>query len=325
MRVIIAGPEVVADVRGAVVAVGNFDGLHRGHLALFDAAKQAAAGAAAGAAPVGVVTFDPHPVRVLAPHLAPPLILRNDEKEAGLRKLGIDVLYVVPFDRALAALPPQAFIDDVLVKRLGVKGVVVGAGFRFGEKAKGSIEDLRRAFGDLAIEVPVVSDGNLVCSSTKIRELVAQGDVAAAALVLGHPYFVEGEVVTGDARGRTIGIRTANVESKRELLPKVGVYATRAVLPDGSVKGSVTNVGLRPTFAGQSGIRIETHIFDVDADLYGKPLKLEFISRIRDEQKFANVQALLEQIHLDIAAAKVLISGPMSGLLISGLISGVLG
>ncbi|MDP2342899.1 MAG: bifunctional riboflavin kinase/FAD synthetase [Deltaproteobacteria bacterium] len=301
MKVFVAGPGSVSDLRGAVVAVGNFDGLHRGHLALFAAAKKLAAG------PVGVVTFDPHPVRVLAPHLAPPLILRNDEKEAGLAKLGIDVLYVVPFDAALAALPPQAFIDDVLVKRLGVSGVVVGAGFRFGEKARGSIEDLRRAFGERAVEIAVVTEGNLVCSSTKIRELVMQGNVDAAGLLLGHAYFVAGEVVSGDARGRTIGIRTANVESRRELLPKVGVYATRAVLADGRVKGSVTNVGLRPTFAGQSGIRIETHIFDLDADLYGQELRLEFIARLRDEQKFANVEALLAQIHLDIAAAKAVL------------------
>ncbi len=309
MKVFVAGPDAVSEVRGAVVAVGNFDGLHRGHLALFDAARTAAAGG-----PVGVVTFEPHPVRVLAPQLAPPLILRVDEKERALRDLNIDVLYIIPFDAALAALPPRPFIDDVLLKRLGAKGVVVGAGFRFGAKAKGSIADLRQAFGDLAIEVPVVHEGGLVCSSTRIRELVLQGLVDDAARLLGYPYFVEGAVVSGDARGRTIGIRTANVDSKRELLPKVGVYATRAVLPSGVVKGSVTNVGLRPTFDGTAKeIRIETHIFDLDADLYGQRLRLEFVGRLRDEQKFASVDALIAQIHVDIAAAKALLAATPKG------------
>ena len=315
MKVVTAGPGTVCDMRGATVAVGNFDGLHRGHLALFSDARQAAA----SGQPVGVVTFAPHPVKVLAPHLAPPAILRPDEKESGLRALHIDVLYVIPFDAALAALSPQAFIDDVLIKRLGVVGVVVGAGFRFGVKARGSIADLRLAFGANAREVAVVTVASghqtLTCSSTRIRDLVSSGDVVGAASVLGYPYFVEGEVVHGDARGRTIGVRTANVESRRELLPRMGVYATRALLPDGTLKGSVTNIGLSPTFqtapaavAGRPAVRIESHIFDLDVDLYGQSLRLEFVGRIRDEQKFVSVDALRTQIQADIASAQALIA-----------------
>ena len=231
--------------RGAVVAVGNFDGLHRGHHALFAAARALAQ--RRGVA-VGVVTFEPHPVRVLAPHLAPPLILRHDEKLAGLQQAGVDVVYVVPFDHALAALSPSAFCQQILVEQLGVGGVVVGEGFKFGHRAAGRFADLQAVFGDAAIAVPSVRDNGYVCSSSKIRELVLQGHVEAAGTLLGRPYAVEGVVVRGDGRGRTIGIPTANVDSQRELMPKVGVYASMAVLHDGRCVASVTNVGLRPTF-----------------------------------------------------------------------------
>jgi riboflavin kinase/FMN adenylyltransferase len=294
--------------QGVVVAIGNFDGLHRGHRALLEATRALAE--RKGAA-VGVVTFEPHPVKVLASRMAPPLILRRDEKLAGLKSLGVDVVHVVPFDLQLAAMPPDRFVDEVLVRRLGVTGVVVGEGFRFGHKASGSIADLRAVFGDDAIAVPVVKEGGLVCSSTKVRELVLGGHVEAAAVLLGQPYFLEGVVVRGDGRGRTIGIPTANLESGRELLPKVGVYATRAMLDDGRVRGSVTNVGLRPTFAGE-GVRVEAHVFDLDEDLYGRRLRLDLVARIRDEQRFAGVPALLARIAEDIAAARRLLAGTPS-------------
>lgn len=286
--------------RGAVVAIGNFDGLHRGHQALFARAKAEAATTKARA---GVVTFEPHPVRVLAPNLAPPLILRTDEKRAGLEAAGLDVCFVVAFDNDIANLSPAAFIKTLLQDRFGVSGVVVGEGFRFGHRATGTIADLRAVFGDRAVEVAAVKEGSLVCSSSKVRELVMLGQVDTAALLLGSPYFVEGEVVRGDQRGRTIGIPTANVESQRELLPKVGVYATRVVTDDKRVVDSVTNVGLRPTFDGQ-GVRIEAHLFDFDGDLYGRRLRVEFVKRLRDEQRFNGIEALKAQIHADIAAAK---------------------
>jgi riboflavin kinase/FMN adenylyltransferase len=289
--------------RGVVVAIGNFDGLHRGHRALLARARELAASVDAT---VGVVTFDPHPVKVLASQLAPPLILRADEKEAGLKALGVDVLHVVPFDMKLAALSPAAFIHDLLVQRFHVVGVVVGEGFRFGHKASGGIDDLRAVFHENAVAVPVVKEGGLVCSSTKVRELVLSGNVEAAGLLLGAPYFLEGVVVRGDGRGRTIGIPTANLESGRELLPKVGVYATRAVLDDGRVRDSVTNVGLRPTFAG-AGVRVEAHLFDLDEDLYGRRLTLEMVARIRDERRFSGVAELVAQIHADADAARRLL------------------
>jgi riboflavin kinase/FMN adenylyltransferase len=292
--------EALATDDGVVVAIGNFDGLHRGHQALLERARSLAA---ALRVRVGVVTFEPHPVKVLASRMAPLLILRRDEKEAGLRALGVDVIHAVPFDLQTAALSPERFIHDVLLRRLHVVGVVVGEGFRFGHRAAGTIDDLRAVFGERAAAVPVVKEGGLVCSSTKIRELVLAGNVESAGVLLGRPYFVEGVVVRGDGRGRTIGVPTANVESGRELLPRVGVYATWAVLDDGRVCGAVTNVGLRPTFAGE-GVRVEAHVFDLEEDLYGRRLRLDFVARLRDERRFAGVDELVAQIRQDSADAR---------------------
>jgi riboflavin kinase/FMN adenylyltransferase len=287
-----------------VVALGNFDGLHRGHQALLARTRELALHKGVRA---GVVTFDPHPVKVLAARLAPPLILRPDEKMAGLRRLGAEVVHVLPFDQELASLAPHQFVQDVLCKRLGVCGVVVGEGFRFGHGAKGSFVDLHAAFGDDAVAIPVVKVGGLVCSSTKVRELVLSGNVEAARTILGQPYFLEGVVVRGDGRGRTLGIPTANVQTDRELLPRLGVYATRAELDDGRALVSVTNVGLRPTFAGE-GVRIEAHLIGAHEDLYGRRLRLELLARIRDEKRFASAAELLAQIEHDIADAKRLVA-----------------
>ncbi len=290
------------DVTGAVVAIGNFDGLHRGHQALFRAVRELAS---RHGAPAGVVTFEPHPVRVLAEKLAPPLILRPDEKLAGLAAAGIDVTYVVHFTTALAALSPSDFVDRLLRGGIGATGAVVGEGFRFGHRAQGGVADLRAGMGaDNVVAVPAVREAGYVCSSSKIRELVLQGHVEAAASLLGHPYELEGAVVTGDGRGRTIGIPTANIDSGRELLPRVGVYATRAILDDGRVAASVTNVGLRPTFQGE-GVRVEAHLLDFEGDLYKHRVRLQILARLRDEQRFNGIDALKAQIQADIAAARV--------------------
>ena len=287
-----------------VVALGNFDGVHRGHQALLTRAKALASTMGAVA---GVVTFEPHPVKVLAPHLAPPLILRPDEKARALKAYGAEVVDVVPFDAVVAAMAPQVFARDVLQARCGAVGVVVVVGFRFGHKASGTVDDLRAVFGDDAVEVDAVKEGDLVCSSTKVRELVMLGHVEAAALLLGRPYFVEGEVIRGDGRGRTIGIPTAIVESGRELLPQVGVYASRVVLDDRRVVRAVTNVGLRPTFAGQ-GVRIEAHLLDFAEDLYGRRVSVDLVARLRDEQRFSGVDALVAQIKSDIDSARALLA-----------------
>ena len=295
--------EVGDRLRGGAVAIGNFDGLHRGHQALFAAALEAAPERA------GVLTFEPHPVKVLAPHLAPPQILTLDEKCAGLAEFGFNTVVVHPFDLAFAQLSPQAFVDDILVGMLKVSTVVVGADFSFGKRGEGKTADLMRhlaAHGATGRVVEPVREGNLVCSSTKIREFVREGRVEAAALLLGHHYNMDGPVVRGDGRGRTIDVPTANLQTARELRPKVGVYATWARIDGGPRRAAVTNVGLRPTFAGETGadVRIETHLLDFDADLYGSSLRVEFVERLREEEKFSGREALVAQIQRDIVAAR---------------------
>lgn len=287
------------EAHGAVWAMGNFDGLHRGHQALFAKARDLAA---AHGTRSGVLTFAPHPARVLNPKLAPPLILTEDERAAGIAAAGIDLFCVIRFDEALAALSPSEFVTRVLSGQLRARGVVVGEGFRFGRRAAGTVEDLRQRLDVVGVVQPV-TEGDLVCSSSKIRELVLAGRVDAAARLLGRPYQLAGTVVHGDKRGRTIGVPTANLATSRELLPKVGVYATRALLEDGSVFPSVTNIGLRPTFEGQE-VRIETHLLDFAGDLYGQRLRLDVVARVRDETRFHGVAELVEQIRRDIAAAR---------------------
>lgn len=287
------------EAHGAVWAMGNFDGLHRGHQALFAKARDLAS---AHGTRSGVLTFAPHPARVLNPKLAPPLILTDDERAAGIAAAGIDLLCVIRFDEALAALSPSEFVTRVLGGQLRARGVVVGEGFRFGRRAVGTVEDLRQHLDVVGVVQPV-TEGDLVCSSSKIRELVLAGRVDAAARLLGRPYQLAGTVVHGDKRGRTIGVPTANLATSRELLPKVGVYATRALLEDGRVFPSVTNIGLRPTFEGQE-VRIETHLLDFAGDLYSQQLRLEVVARVRDETRFHGVAELVEQIRRDIAAAR---------------------
>lgn len=299
MRTLDGDGVLLDDARGAVWAIGNFDGLHRGHQALFAHAR---AVASAHGRQSGVLTFDPHPARVLNPSLAPPLILDADEKAAGIAAAGVDLYRVLRFDPALAALTPREFCARILVDGMGAHGVVVGAGFRFGHRAAGTVDDLRAALA-VVDEVPPVKEGDLVCSSSKIREFILAGRVDAAATLLGRPYDLAGVVVEGDKRGRTIGVPTANLRVTRELLPKVGVYATRAHLADGGTFDSVTNIGLRPTFQGQD-VRIEAHLLGFAGDLYGQRLRLEIVARVRDEMRFDGIDGLVAQIKKDIDVAQ---------------------
>lgn len=287
-------------LKGAALAIGNFDGLHRGHQSLFAEANARASRAA-------VLTFDPHPVHVLAPHLAPPLLMTLDEKIAGLEAYGIAAAVIQPFDKAFAGTAPSAFVQDLLVAGLQVSHVVVGPDFNFGKGGKGDTALLERLLGeaDVGLSVmPPVKEGGMVCSSSQVRQFVLEGRVDAATLLLGHPFWLEGEVSPGDGRGKTIGIPTANLSTEREALPKVGVYATWLTI-DGAPRPSVTNIGLRPTFAG-AGVRIEAHVLDLptDTDLYGQRLRLSFVKRLREERRFAGADALVAQIHQDIADAR---------------------
>jgi riboflavin kinase/FMN adenylyltransferase len=297
------------------VAIGNFDGVHRGHQELVRVARERAASFRGEA---GVLTFSPHPARVFAPALAPPLIVSLERRLELLAEVGADVAIVEGFTRELAAVEAEDFVRDVLVKRLGVREVVVGYDFSFGRGRRGRPEMLRTLGAALGFGVSVVSpvsiDG-LPCSSTKVRELVLEGRVEGAALVLGRPFEISGPVVRGAGRGRGLGIPTANVAPEAELLPKLGIYAARGHVLDArgapvSSHRVALSVGSNPTFTdgtGASPVTVEAHLLDFDADLYGRRLRLDVLHRLRDERRFESIAALLAQIADDVAETRRLL------------------
>jgi riboflavin kinase/FMN adenylyltransferase len=293
------------------LAIGNFDGVHRGHVELVRLAR---ARAAALGGEAGVLTFWPHPARIFAPTLAPPLIVSLERRLELLAELGVDLAIVEPFSRELAAIEAEDFVRDVLAERLGAKELVVGYDFSFGRGRRGNADLLRTLGAALGLGVSIVSpvsvDG-LTCSSTKVRELVLEGRVEGAALLLGRPFEITGPVVRGAGRGRGLGIPTANIASEAELLPKLGIYAARAHILDarGASESShrvALSVGSNPTFTpGQgSSVTVEAHLLDFDGDLYGRRLRLEVLHRLRDERRFESVEALLEQIRADVAEVR---------------------
>lgn len=288
-------------LKGFAVCLGNFDGVHLGHQALF--------AAAAALGPVGVVTFDPHPGKVLQPDLAPRLIATPHRKLELLAQAGVVACVVQPFTRDFARTTPEAF-EALLFDRLEVKAVVVGADFTYGTKRSGSVETLRVAAqargAQVAIVAPVSIEG-VVVSSTKVREYVLEGRLEAAARLLGRPFDLEGVVVTGAQRGRTIGYPTANVDTLNELRPAAGVYAISVTLPNGAVHGGACNLGVKPTFDGQD-ITIECNLFDFSGDLYGQQLRVAFLERLRPEQRFSGLEALKAQIERDVVAARAVIN-----------------
>jgi len=285
-----------------VVTIGNFDGVHLGHQAIL-ATLRSRADARRGTAVV--VTFDPHPQKVLHPEGAPLLIATPEQKVRWLAGTGVDRLVIVPFTAALAGLEPADFVDQVLLRDLTACEVHVGRNFRFGRGRSGDIvtlEDLGLTRGFRAEAVAGVRLEGTRISSSRIREALARGDVELAARLLGRAEEIEGVVVPGQGRGRTLGIPTANLRAANELVPSSGVYATRLVL-DGTARPAVTNIGTRPTFPG-AGAALETHVLDFDGDLVGRPVALRFIARLRDERRFATPADLVRQIHDDIAAAR---------------------
>jgi riboflavin kinase/FMN adenylyltransferase len=291
------------------VAVGNFDGVHRGHQALV-ASAVAAADDCGGTAIV--LTFDPHPARVINPEAAPTALMTLDQKAATLARLGVHSLVVLPFTPELAAASPGDFAARVLHRGLGADAVVVGSNFRFGRGRAGDVATLRRqgeALGFRVLEVPpVLVDGERV-SSSRIREALARGDAGAATALLGRPYCVEGRVGRGDGRGRTIGVPTANLEPANQTLPALGVYAAWCWAGRAAAgTATVVNIGRRPTFGG-GAVSVEAHLLDFDGDLYGQAMSLAFVSRLREERKFSGKDALVAQIGEDIRAARDVLTG----------------
>jgi riboflavin kinase/FMN adenylyltransferase len=291
--------------RGTSVAMGNFDGIHRGHQSVIDLAR--------GNGPLGIVTFEPHPRQFFAPE-APPFRLMNAEARANrLARLGVEHLFQLPFDSALAGLSPEGFIDQVLHRGLGVAHVVVGADFCFGKGRKGTAQDLATLCADRGIRTtiaPLVTDAGAEISSTNIRRALTEGRPRDAAAMLGHWHRIEGEVLHGDKRGRDLGYPTANMSVDGLHLPKLGVYAVLVDILTGPQKGShhgVASLGVRPMF-GTNRPNLESFIFDFKGDLYGQHLSVALVDYLRPEMKFDGLPALITQMDADSAKARAILA-----------------
>ncbi len=293
----------------SVLTLGNFDGLHLGHQELV---KMIIRRAQETGALSMVVTFRPHPLKVLAPEKCPPLISIYEEKIKLFEKLGIDVLVKIPFTLEFAAMAPEDFVRNILCGTLGAKEIFVGYNYRFGRGREGDIRTLRnlgKKYGFAVREIEQIAVDGEVISSTKIRTLLRDGDVEHAAKLLGRAYAITGIVVKGDGRGKGLGFPTANIAPKHSIIPADGVYAVRLVVREKAYDG-IANIGMRPTF-NKKVLAIEVHVFNFNEDLYGEDISLYFIKKIREEKKFKGAEALVAQIKADIQVAKeILISHP---------------
>ncbi|HSN30328.1 MAG TPA: bifunctional riboflavin kinase/FAD synthetase [Kofleriaceae bacterium] len=289
---------------GAAVAIGNFDGVHRGHQALVHRARQLAA--SHGARTV-VLTFDPHPSALLAPQGCPPMVCSLARRIELLAEAGADTVVVEPFTRELAARAPNAFVDDVVLEALRAKAIVVGYDFSYGAGRAGTTEALRAHGNRAGVEVdilPAVTVDGEVASSTRVRKHLEEGDVAGAAKLLGRRWDVDGVVVHGAKRGRTIGVPTANITPEIPLPLRAGIYAVTLGVEGGPAQPAVASLGTNPTFVEGGGLVLEVHLLDFDGDLYDKRVRTSFVAHLRDEAKFDSVDALIAQIKLDIEAAR---------------------
>lgn len=291
-------------LKGAAVAVGAFDGVHRGHQAVIAGAKAAAERLSA---PLGVVSFAPHPRRWFQPDAAPFGLMTEAQMAEALAPLGVDILYLLPFDGEMAGMSDSDFAERVLAEGLGIRHAGVGFDFTFGKGRSGSPEALRTYGERLGFTVSVAqrlddADG-LKLSSSAVREALKAGDMARAAAILGRPFAIRGEVIHGDKRGRTIGVPTANIELNGYMRPAYGVYATRTRLPDGRVINGVASLGVRPMYALETPL-LEVWLFDFDEEIYGQTVDTQLIAWLRGEEKFDGLDALKVQIDADARAAR---------------------
>ena len=300
---------------GTVVTIGSFDGVHRGHEAVL---REIAARAQAAGRHSVLVTFDPHPLAVVNPAAAPPLLTTGPERREILAQTGLDYAVLLRFDRELASMPPETFVRDILVAGCGMRELVIGPDHGFGRGRQGDVELLRRLGAELGFAVDVVPalevDGHLV-SSSLVRRAVAGGDLLLASKLLGRPYFATAQVVPGDGRGRTVGVPTANLAGipARKLLPPDGVYAVRVEWRGGRA-GGMMNQGGRPTF-DQAARTLEVHLFDFEGDLYGEWLKVEWGARLRDVRRFPSMDALRAQLDRDRSSARAALAAAAPRLL----------
>lgn len=294
--------------RGGALAIGNFDGVHQGHAQIV--ARLCAQAARVGG-PAVVLTFDPHPVRLLRPHEAPPPLTWIDRKAELLAELGAQVVVAYRTDAALLGLSARAFFDDFVVRRLAARALVEGPNFYFGRQREGDVETLRRFATEAGLTldvVPPLAVGGELVSSSRIRRLIAGGQVDAARGLLTQPYRIRGMVTHGASRGASLGFPTANLAAVDTLAPGTGVYAGRARTADG-LHAAAVHIGPNPTF-GEHALKIEVHLLDFAGSLYGQPLEVDFLARIRDVHPFANLEQLRAQLARDVAAARQVAQTP---------------
>jgi riboflavin kinase/FMN adenylyltransferase len=311
MRILHGLPSFPPELRPSVAALGAFDGIHLAHAKILDTAVERAR---ALGLPAVACTFDPHPTTVLRPSLAPAPIASLDENLARMAERGVDGTLVIPFTRDFAQIEAEVFVDDVLVRTLGVREIVVGFNHTFGRGARGTaalLKDLGHSHGFVTHVLPPLQVGGLTVSSSAIRDALRDGDVELARALLGRPYSVTGSVMRGAGRGRTLGFPTANLRPDRPLTLAAGVYAAQAYW-DEAQADAVVNIGYRPTF-DEHQYWIEAYLFDFSGDLYDRALTLRFLSRIRPEMKFPGVQALKEQVQIDMKEARRLLRAQPAG------------
>lgn len=305
MRLISDLDELGEPLTNPVLTIGNFDGMHRGHLALFDKVKERAKEIGGESS---VMTFEPHPTKIMMEGNGPPLITPIQQKLRLIEDTGIDVIFCIPFTREFAATTARDFVKDILVGKIGVKEIVVGYDYSFGRGRQGNIdllEEMGNHYGFTVHVVDPVHINHTLVSSTSIRNLVREGRLAEAKRLLGRDYQICGTVVKGKDRGdRVLGFSTANLKLIDELTPKKGVYAVRVRMDDQTYYG-LTNIGYNPTF-GEGPFSVETHILDFSGDLLGKTIRVDFIERLRDEKTFETPDHLAGQIRKDIIRAREL-------------------
>ncbi len=303
MTVITHLAELTEPLINPVLTIGNFDGVHRGHLALFDKVKNLARKINGQSV---VMTFEPHPLKVLRHRNEPKLITPLEQKIKLIQEAGIDVILCLPFTLEFAAITAHDFVCDLLLKKIGIKEIVVGYDYSFGAGRKGDIVLLKEMGKELGFKVHVVEPifiDNALVSSTSIRNLIKEGNLAEAKRFLGRDHQITGVVKTGMGRGKSLlGFPTANLAPYKEIIPGKGVYAVRVIVKGREYKG-VCNIGVNPTFNGEV-LTIETHILDFNKDIVGEKLAIRFVDRLRDEEKFSSKDELIRQIEQDVIKAR---------------------
>jgi riboflavin kinase/FMN adenylyltransferase len=308
METIVGIDKINRPFRNPAVALGNFDGVHRGHQLIFERTKKEAREANGESI---AFTFEPHPLKVLQTDRCPPLITPFKKKMMFIERAGIDVVICAEFTRDFATMSAREFVKSILIDRLGIHTIIVGYNYSFGRGRQGGVEDLENYAREFGFRLKVVGPlrvDNQTVSSSAIRRLIERGEMPEAARLLGRHYMVLGKVIWGTARGRLLGVPTANVEILNELYPKKGVYAVEVLIDSETYEG-VANVGVNPTFGGNR-FSVEVHILDFDRDIYGKEIQVAFIQRIRGEKAFETSKTLVEQIGKDIARARSILNPP---------------